>query len=57
LADEDFVTLSKQFETLTQKLAESQDPETRKRLLGELRVILTKLDRVNLKERPQSEQK
>jgi hypothetical protein len=47
LADEDFVALSKQFEMLTQKLAESQDPETRKRLLAELRSLLTKLDRVS----------
>jgi hypothetical protein len=53
VADEDFAALSKQFETLTQKLSESQDPQTRKRLLAELRDILTKLDRVNLKKRPE----
>jgi hypothetical protein len=43
--DEDFITLSKQFETLTKELTGTQDPDTRKRLLAELRLLLRRLDR------------
>jgi hypothetical protein len=49
---DDFIALSKEFETLTQKLTESQDPKTRKRLLSQLRVVLSKLDRVSLDQHP-----
>ena len=47
---DDFATLSTEFETLTRKLKESQDAGTRKRLLGQLRIILRKLDRAVLNE-------
>jgi hypothetical protein len=52
--DEDFVELSKQFETITKELTGSQDPTTRKRLLGELRLLLRRLDRINLEGKPSS---
>jgi hypothetical protein len=48
VADEDFVELSKTFETIPKELTGTQDPNTRKRLLGELRLLLRRLDRINL---------
>jgi hypothetical protein len=54
VADEDFVELSKQFETITKELTGTQDPNTRKRLLGELRLLLRRLDRINLEGKPSS---
>jgi hypothetical protein len=49
VGDQDFVTLSKQLETLTKELSGTQDTNARKRLLGELRLLLRRLDRINLK--------
>jgi hypothetical protein len=54
VGDQDFVTLSKQFETITKELTGTQDPNTRKRLLGELRLLLRRLDRINLEGKPSS---
>jgi hypothetical protein len=54
VADEDFVELSEQFETITKELTGTQDPNTRKRLLGELRLLLRRLDRINLEGKPSS---
>ena len=54
MADQDFVALSKQFETLTKELTGTQDPNARKRLLGELRLLLRRLDRINLEGKPGS---
>jgi hypothetical protein len=54
VADEDFVELSKTFEKITKDLTGTQDPDTRKRLLGELRLLLRRLDRINLEGKPGS---
>ena len=49
---ENFVTLSKECETLTTQLARSADPKTRVLLLVQLRTNLSKLDRIVLQENP-----
>ncbi len=54
VADEDFIELSKTFETITKELTGTQDPDTRKRLLGELRLLLRRLDRIDLEGKPDS---
>ena len=54
VADEDFVELSKAFEKITKDLTGTQDPNARKRLLGELRLLLRRLDRINLEGKPGS---
>ena len=52
MSDDDFPSLSKQFQTLTKQLKESRDSKTRKRLLAEIRNIIGTLDRLIFKEYP-----
>jgi hypothetical protein len=54
VADEDFVVLSKAFDKITKDLTGTQDADTHKRLLGELRLLLRRLDRTNLERKPGS---
>ena len=54
VAVEDFVELTKAFEKITKDLTGTQDPNARKRLLGELRLLLRRLDRINLEGKPGS---
>ena len=54
MAVEDFVELTKAFEKITKDLTGTQDPNARKRLLGELRLLLRRLDRINLEGKPGS---
>jgi hypothetical protein len=39
----DFEAISKESEALAQKLSESKDPETRRQLLGQLKLVMNKL--------------
>jgi hypothetical protein len=50
LADENFVSLSKRCQTLTEELAHCHDPATRKQLLAQLRNTIFRLDRLILME-------
>ena len=52
MLDDDFTSLSKQFQTLTKQLKDSRDPKTRKRLLAEIRKVIGRLDRLIVKEYP-----
>jgi hypothetical protein len=52
MPDDDFTSLSKQFQTLTKQLKDSRDPKTRKRLLAEIRNVIGTLDRLIVKEYP-----
>jgi hypothetical protein len=49
---EDFVILSTQFETLMKRLKNSHEPEKRQQILGQLRLVIQKLDFEIVKQHP-----
>jgi hypothetical protein len=52
MPNNDFESPSKESEALAQKLSESKDSKTRRKLLGQLRLVINQLDRPMIEERP-----